>query len=155
MSTRVVIIHRGRVKGIDMNSWESLVEATINSVCIDSANKEARIEVTRAWENKGRMQIVATGVDDIVLNELRLTNIIDRVRRFSANDINDDSKEVESRLFFLMRGKEPSPADLEWPTFKEKLARIRDGSLGLLEVEPVYGATVLILAEDFRLEPML
>ena len=138
-----------------MGGWESLVEATIDAVHVDSANKEVRIEVTCAWEGKDRMRIVATGVDDFVVNEMRLSNIVDRVSRFDAHAIKDEGAEVARRLFFLMRGKEPGPSDLEWPALREKLARIQAGALGLLEVESVYGATVLVLAEDFKLEPML
>ena len=154
-STRGVTIRLGRGKGVDMDGWECLVEATIDAISVDSANKEVRIEVTCAWEGKDRKQIVATGVDDFVVNEMRLSNIVDRVNRFTADDIKDEGAEVASRLFFLMRGKELSLSDLEWPALQEKLVRIRDGALGLLEIEPVYGATVLVLAEDFRLEPML
>ncbi|WP_026096991.1 hypothetical protein, partial [Ideonella sp. B508-1] len=101
-----------------------------------------------------RKQMWQTGVDDLVVNEMRLSNIVDRVNRFNANDIQEEGSEVMSRLFFLMRGEEPEPSDLEWPALQEKRASIRAGKLSLLEVEPVYGATILILAKDFRLEPM-
>lgn len=137
-----------------MNGWESLVEATIDAIHVDSANKAVRIDVTCAWEGKDRKQIVATDVDDFVANEMRLSNIVDRVSRFDADDINDEAAQVAKSLFFLMRGREPRPFDLEWPALREKLARIRDGGLSLLEIEPVYGATILILAKDFRIEPM-
>lgn len=136
-----------------MGSWESLVEATIDAIHVDVANKEVRIELTCAWQSKDRKRIVANGVDDVVVNEMRLSNIVDRVSRFAAEDFADDGDEVASRLFYLMRGKEPSPSDLEWPLLREKLARIQCGALGLLEIEPVHGATILVLAEDFRLEP--
>ena len=32
-----------------MDGWESLVEATIDAIRVDSENKEVRIEVTCAW----------------------------------------------------------------------------------------------------------
>jgi hypothetical protein len=137
-----------------MVDLESLVEATIDAIRVDSANKEVRIEVTCAWDGKLREQVVATGVDDFVVNEMRPSNIIDRVSRFNADNISDKGDELARRLFFLMRGKEASPSDVGWPPLQEKLGRIRDGALELLEVEPVYGATVLVLAESFRLEPM-
>jgi len=138
-----------------MGGWESLVEATVDAVHVDLANKEVRIVVTCAWESKDRMQIVATGVDDFVVNEMRLSNIVDRVNRFDAMENADEGAKVARRLYFLMRGTEPSLSDLEWPALLEKLARIKDGALSLLEIEPVYGATVLVLAEDIRLESML
>jgi len=104
---------------------------------------------------KTECKIVATGVDDFVVNEMRLSNIVDRVNRFDAMENADEGAKVARRLYFLMRGTEPSLSDLEWPALLEKLARIKDGALSLLEIEPVYGATVLVLAEDIRLESML
>ena len=149
-----MIIHRGQGKGVDMGGWESLIEATISAIHVDLENKVVRIEVTCAWKGNDRMRIVATGVDDFVMNEMRLSNIVDRVSRFDADNIKDQGAVVARRLFFLMRGREPSPSDLEWPALREKLTRIQCGALGLLEVEPVYGATILVLAEDFRIEPV-
>ena len=42
-------IHLRHGKGVDMDGWESLVEATIDAIRVDSENKEVRIEVTCAW----------------------------------------------------------------------------------------------------------
>jgi hypothetical protein len=137
-----------------MNSWEILVESTIDSVHVDTLNKEIRIDVTCAWEGKGRQQIVATGVDDFVANEMRLSNIIDRVNRFDGDDLDRKDSDTSKRLFFLMRGKNPSSSELEWKVLQEKISCIRDGKLSLLEIEPVYGATIVILAKNFSLEPI-
>lgn len=153
-SIRDVTTLRGQSKGIDMSSWDSLVEATIDAVCVDSAGKKICIELTCAWEGKDRLRIVAAGIDDFVMNEMRLSNIVDRVNRYEANGSNAEGVEVARRLFFLMRGREPGPSDLEWPALQEKLTQIREGTLTLLEIEPVYGATILILAEDFKIEKM-
>lgn len=135
-----------------MDDWKTLVESTIEAIHVDSKNKAVVIEVTCVWEDKERKRIVALGVDDFVVNEMRLSNVVDQVRRFGAVDLNGGESEITRRLFVLMRGKKPSQTDLEWPVLKEKLARIREGSLGLLEIEPVYGAKITILATDFRLE---
>jgi hypothetical protein len=148
-----VTIRRGQSKGIEMSSWDSLVEATIDAVHIDSAGKKICIELTCAWEGKDQVRIVATGVDDFVVNEMRLSNIVDRVSRYEPNG-SGESIEVPRRLFYLMRGKEPSPLDLEWPALREKLIQVQEGTLALLEIEPVYGATILVLAEDIRIEQM-
>lgn len=135
-----------------MGGWETLVEATIDAIRVDPSKKEICIEVTCAWGAKERKRIVATGVDDFVVNEMRLSNVVDRVSLVNAKDVKNDDKGVSRRLFFLMRGKEPAPLDLEWAALKEKLERMHDGRLSLLEMEPVYGATVIILAETFILD---
>lgn len=138
-----------------MEDWKILLESTIDSIHVDSTSKEVFIDVTCAWESKQRKRISAIGVDDFVANELRISNIIDRVTIFDAVEFNDVNQNIARRLFMLMRGKEASQTDLEWPTLKSKLACIGDGSLTLLEIEPVYGATILILAAGYRLESVI
>lgn len=135
-----------------MNEWDALIEATIDAIRVDSAKKEIRVEVTCMWQGEKRTQIVATGVDDFVVNEMRLSNIIDRVTRFGTSGTTEEESKTAKRLFFMMRGREPDSNDLKWPVLIEKLARIRDGTLGLMEIEPVYGATVIVLAQSFQLE---
>ena len=133
-----------------MDNWDVLTEATIDAIRVESTKKEIRIDVTCRWEGEKRKRIVAQGVDDFVVNEMRLSNIIDRVTRLDAGD--GQETETARRLFFMMRGREPDASDLEWPVLIEKLGRIRTGALILMELEPVYGATVIVLAESFQLE---
>lgn len=137
-----------------MDDWEILTEATIDAIRVEPMKKEVRIDVTCRWQGEERKQIVAKGVDDFVVNEMRLTNIIDRVTRFDVDVDGDSEKEAARRLFLMMRGHEPSVRDLESPVLLEKLSRIRAGSLILMEIEPVYGATVIILATGFKIESM-
>lgn len=133
-----------------MDDWDVLTEATIDAIRVESTKKEIRIDVTCRWEGEKRKQIVAQGVDDFVVNEMRLSNIIDRVTRLDAGD--GQETETARRLFFMMRGRKPDTSDLEWPVLLEKLSRVRTGALILMELEPVYGATVIMLAESFQLE---
>jgi hypothetical protein len=135
-----------------MDEWDALIEATIDAIRVELATKEIRIDVTCMWQGEKRKQIVATGVDDFVVNEMRLSNIIDRVTRFAACGAAEEESETAKRLFFMMRGREPDSNDLKWPVLIEKLACIRDGTLALMEIESVYGATVIVLAQNFQLE---
>lgn len=135
-----------------MDSWAALVESTIDAIRINLVDGEICIEMTCACEGSGRKRIIAKGVDDFLVNEMRLLNIIDRVTKFNAHDVREKESEAARRLYFLMRGKEPSFEDFDWPIFKEKLAFVGEGVLSLLEIEPVHGATVIILAVDFKLE---
>lgn len=138
-----------------MTGWDSLVEATIDVLHADFASKEICVEVISPWEGKNRMRIVATGVDDYVVSDMRLMNIIDRVNIFDAGNIRDEATKVAQKIFFIMQGKEPDPADLKWPPLQEKMTCIQKGTLKLLEIEPVYGAYILILSKSFNLEPLL
>jgi hypothetical protein len=136
-----------------MGEWDDLVEATIEAIHVDASRKEICIDVKCAGDQNVRRKIVAMGVDDFVANEMRLSNVIDRVTLLGAQDVT--TPEIPNRLFYLMRGTEPTPSDLEWPVLKQKLALISDGKLSLLELEPVYGASVILLAESFRLDRVI
>ncbi|KPC54578.1 hypothetical protein [Amantichitinum ursilacus] len=132
-----------------MDDWDVLTEATIDAIRIESTKQEIRIDVTCRWEGEKRRQIVAQGVDDFVVDDMRLLNIIDRAARLDASG--GQETETARRLFFMMRGREPDTSDLQWPVLQEKLDRIRTGALFFMELEPVYGATVLVLAERVQL----
>ncbi|MET3915642.1 hypothetical protein ABID97_002424 [Variovorax sp. OAS795] len=134
-----------------MNGLETLVESTIDSVHVSAADKKVSIELTCAWEGKQRKKIVATGVEDFIADELRLSNIVDRVHFFAAADFQENISTITDNLFFLMRGKSPSSSDREWEPLKEKLRSISSGVLKLLVVEPVYGATIILLASEMQL----
>ncbi|WP_349970780.1 hypothetical protein [Pseudomonas caspiana] len=135
-----------------MSNWDSLTEATIDGIRLDPIKKELRIEVTCVFLGEERKQLVAKGVEDVLLTEMRMSNIIDRITRLEVGG--DNCKEVSAArsLFFMMRGREPSEADLQWPELEKKLAQVRNGTLTLIELEPVYGASITILAENIYLE---
>lgn len=137
-----------------MARWETLVEATIDSIRLDPSNKKVFLDLTSAWEDRGRMRISSSGVDDFVLNDMRLSNVIDRVTVVDAERAMNNEAVVLRRLFFLMRGREPSAGELEWGELRERLACIQSGRLSLVEIEPVYGASIIILAETVSLDPI-
>lgn len=134
-----------------MMDWDSLVEARLDAIRVDNARKEIRIDLTCPWEGNKPIQIVGIGVDDFCATGMRLSNIVDRVTQYGSEDVKHHSLEVARRLFVLMRGDDPTPSDLEWPSLRERLTAIESGALVLLEMEPVYGVTVLILAEAFSI----
>lgn len=124
-----------------MSQLKSLIEATVEYVNIDPVGKKLCIGIVSANKEK-LIQIVADGVDDLLVNDLRLSNIIDQVLIHEVGE----SSEVAERLFYFLRGVKPTPSDLEWEVLKNKLACIKKGDLTFIEIEPVYGAVIMILA---------
>jgi hypothetical protein len=98
--------------------------------------------------------IVASGIEDMLVDDLRAYNIIDRVTIFMATDAAQEINECTTSLFYLMQKRELSASDLEWPAFKEKLARIQSGELHLMEIEPVAGASAVVLARLIAIESL-
>jgi hypothetical protein len=135
-----------------MEDWGQLVESTITAIKVDSIARGIQIDVITHWEGDQRKRIIADGVNDLLIDDVRSTNIIDRVIMFGQEDLANVERDCLARLFYLLQKREPTVADLEWPTLNQKLALIRDGSLLLMEIEPVCGASFLVLAESVRLE---
>jgi len=132
-----------------MNDLNSLVEAAVHSIQVDPSRKEVRIELSYAGSDK-KAVLFAGGVDDFVADEMRLSNVVDRVKVFGAEEDADSS--TANCLFYLMRGRLPDAGELEWPALQDRLTAIRSGALTLLELEPVYGAKVLLLARVIELQ---
>ncbi|TJZ76197.1 hypothetical protein [Chitiniphilus eburneus] len=59
---------------------------------------------------------------------------------------------IKARVFALMRGREPHDEDFTWKPLIEKVEHIKNGSLKYLEIKPVYGAQVCVLAERITFE---
>lgn len=137
-----------------MNVWSTLIEATIDSVHLSAIRKTVCIEISDPSGANRRKRIVATGVEDFVADELRLSNIIGNVQCYVGANAQEQNPRIGEDLFFLMRGRGTTPADPEWPPLKEKLNKILSGFLKLLIVEPVYGATIILLAHELKLEEL-
>jgi hypothetical protein len=145
------IIRLCQVSEVEMNELKSLVEATIDSVHVDNVDKALMLDLSSPWEGGSHQQIIATGVDDFVVNEMRLSNIIDCAKIHAFDGDAFRQTELAQRLFFLMRGKEAEGSDLEWDVLIKKIERVKRGELTLMEIVPIYGATVLILAAKIEL----
>jgi hypothetical protein len=137
-----------------MKNLNLLVESAITALHFDGVNREMIIDVRCAWEPKERRRLVVKGIDDLLIDDMRPGSIIDRVSLYGKEDSMDDTSECASSLFFLMQKRELNATDLEWPAFKDKRSLIQEDSLTLMVIEPVFGASIIALAESIRLEAM-
>lgn len=128
------------------------VESTITAITLDYTNRRMEVVVQSPWGRKGKKRIVVEGIADLLMRDVRRYNVIDRVIVFSAEDMMDSTSEGAQRLFLLMRGREPVELDTEWPLLNEALSRLRSEALVLMEVEPVYGTSILVLAKAICIE---
>lgn len=135
-----------------MEDWGQLVEATITEIQVDLIARCIQIDVVTHWEGDQRKRIIIEGINELLIDDVRSNNIIDRVTMFSQEELANTEHECLDRLFYLFQKREPTDSDLEWPMLAQKLALIRDGELVLMEIEPVCGASFLLLARTVRLE---
>jgi hypothetical protein len=135
-----------------MSEVDNLIEATMTGVHFDREKMELRIEVSCVWGEGKKRMILSSGIDNLLIDDFRAYNIIDHLTFFAAQDAVLEINECSSALFYLMQKRELTQNDLQWPAFVEKLATIRTGKLQLMEIEPVSGASVLVLAEQIKIE---
>lgn len=135
-----------------MINWDDLVESKISAIHFEPIERKVQIEVLCTWGEKKHASIIASEVIEFVINEVRLSNILDRVNIFDETNAQEKEMEILQNLFFLIRGAEPTALDLKWPVLTDKFAQICNGDSTLLELEPAYGARAFIFAKRFTLE---
>lgn len=80
--------------------------------------------------------------------QMCMQNIIDRI---SIWDASSNIADYGDKLYSLFTGKLPDSIDMSLPSIKSAIVSIQSGELSLVEIEPVYGAIVLILASEVSL----
>ena len=136
-----------------MTELALLVESTVMSLSLSWQERSIRIDVTSPWGDKKRISIIATGITECRVEDVRLYNIIDRVTIFDAEESQKRASECASLLFFLLNNREPTSSDLESPLLRERRALIQRNELTLLAIDAVCGATFLVLAENVVIQP--
>ncbi|GAB3627740.1 hypothetical protein PTE30175_02436 [Pandoraea terrae] len=131
-----------------MNAWSHLVEAEITGILVFADKKCVEIKIRDS--NRNDWLILAEGVDDVLVEEMRLTNIVDRVWQVDAST--SITERVAQRIYYLLRDGDSEGFDKEWSVLQAKLDAIRRNELSFCEIEPVYGATVMMLAKHIKLE---
>ena len=127
-----------------MLDFSKFVEGYLIGVKVFQTEKRVAIflqEVTgKNW------MLTAKGVSEFMILQMCMQNIIDRI---SIWDISSDEVDYRSKIFSLIQGRfAEEKDDLNLPLINQAIDRIRRGDVILIELEPVYGALVLILASE-------
>lgn len=139
-------------KVIEVNQVENFFESTIEALHVNAEAKEILIEITSAFGCAKKHKISAVEVEDFFVRSMRLSNIVEKVSIYNSINALKNQEEVLRIIFILLREKEPSMNDLEWPILKEKLVKIINGECCILMLKPIYGAEIIISAKYFKLE---
>jgi hypothetical protein len=101
-----------------------------------------------------RWVLAANGVSHLDINGLCIQNIIHEVYVFEGASSQDE--EVRHMVFRLLHGRDPGkPEDgWRWNLVREITQAMAAGQLHLLEIEPVCGAWVFLIAESVALQKM-
>lgn len=124
-----------------------LTEAKVISITTFSSQNNLALVIIDVHGKEWLVQ--ADQVDDFLVNEMRMHNIIDEVTFIeSAKPL---SETMKKNIYSLMRNQDLINIDFEWSPFKDKIRSIESGALSLLEIVPVYGAYILLLAKHISI----
>lgn len=129
------------------NNLDQLVEAHLVSVTVP----ERSLLKLRFHRPAGDTWVLtAMNVHCLLVAEMRLQNIVDRVEVY--NNLLDIPDEVCYRLFALIEGRAGTKADLLEQAFRSRLRSLVESKVHYLELEAVYGAEVFLLAQSISLQ---
>lgn len=128
-----------------------LVESKIHGISIEPRQEGSDVVLSIVDNDGVRWRLVASSVSDMLATEMRTQNIIDHVVIVGASDEANDS--VRQKVYYLLRGKDAeTKSDLRWKGVEAVLHDISMSNKCLIEVEPVYGVYVLLIAKSISLE---
>jgi hypothetical protein len=95
-----------------------------------------------------QVQLVAKGVERLRVNEFLEQNIVDELIIYGKESDVATTRNCLSELLFRIADAETidNPAQIE--KLEEMVNAVRSGSRQLLEIVPVYGASLVLLAES-------
>lgn len=127
-----------------MVTLETLIESQIVRISLDKANAHIEVDFLSA-DGQKRWRLVAEGVVDFLMEDVRLNNIIDDIFVYGADDAN--SEDAVATLHYLLKGKEITPDDTLCPRLQAQVTSLKDGVIKLWIIRPIYGAAMFVLGE--------
>lgn len=130
-----------------MGELDRFVEGKIISVRLNEVEKKVTILLNEP--GGGAWSLVAVNVFDLMVLQMRMQNIIDRISVWTSGD---DPIDYRDKLFVLFGGGERENQMCNVESVEREVGFIQGGGKILLEFEPVFGAIVLVLATELVLE---
>lgn len=130
-----------------MIDFAKCVEAHVTGIAV--LEDSGAINISLRGSDRQCFALVAKGVDRLIATEFRERNIVDRVTLWdSSNEVD----EYRDSLSILMSGSSDATQDGAWQALIDKeAASIKQKEKILLEIEAVYGVSILLLAKEVAL----
>lgn len=127
-----------------MKNIEQFVEAHLLGIELSESPKAVKLVFREP--NGRRFSLKGLHLHRFLVLELRETNIVDRLNLW---DCTDNIENYRDALSWLVSGQD-DPQNADWKQLIEtEIKSIRDGNKVFVNIEAVYGAQILMLAENF------
>lgn len=136
-------------------SFEQFIECEFDSVSVISTLEGDNVLIRIVDHEKKRWELTSSTVRYFVLNGMSLQNIIERIDIYDASNIDQKFDVVREKIFFLLQGRYPETNDkfVLTDVIDKIYQDIKISKCTLLEITPVYGAYVLLIAGQVSLAP--
>lgn len=131
-------------------NFDFLVETIIQSVAVTQTGHGQNVLITILDHEANTWSLTAFSVSDFTLSGMRSSNIIDRINFFDAES--PDLEDLQDTLLFLLGGRYTMKEEWKTKLVAQHVQKIRNSEYVLLEIEPVAGAYIVLLAEKILLE---
>ena len=135
-------------------NFDFLVETVIQSVAVTQTEHGQDVLITILDHQKNTWILTACSMSEFILNWMCQSNIIYCVNFFDAES--PDIEYIQDTLLYLIRGRDPKENEeiKEWETklVAQRFQKMKESGHVLLEIEPVAGAYIVLLAEKILLE---
>lgn len=132
-------------------NFDFLIETEIQGISIFKTTQNSDVLILVLDHQKNKWILTAHTVDTFSMNYMCLYNIIDRISILDETNTSED--ELRKIIFSLLRGVDANKTEeLEWKKINEILQKIRLSEFILLEIEPVSGAHILLIAKNISLQ---
>jgi len=128
-----------------MISIETLIEAQIVQISLDKEGAHAEFEI-RSADRRMHWHLIANGIDEFLIQDMRLNNIIDDILVYDYHDA--ENEDFSAYLYDLLAGKEISPSDASSTFLQARIKSFISGENKLWVIRPIYGALIVILAKE-------
>jgi 6-phosphogluconate dehydrogenase len=130
-----------------MIDFARCVEAHVTGIAV--LEESSAINIALRDSDKRCFTLAAKGIDRFIATEFRERNIVDRVTLW---DSSSELGEYRDSLSMLVSGSNDVAEDAAWQALIDKeVAAIKQKEKILVEVEAVYGVSILLLAKEVAL----
>ena len=137
-------------------NFDKFVECEFDSVSVVSTPEGDGVLIRILDHEKKRWELTASRVRYFLLTDMCLQNIIESIGVVDEFTVDAEFEATREKIFFLLQGRYPEAKDeLVMKDFIEKILKdIRTSQCLLLEIKPVYGAYVLLIASHVSLHQL-
>ena len=141
------------VAGGTVVNFDNFLECEFDSVSVISTSEGSGVLIRILDHEKKRWELTASSVCYFVLNGMCLQNVIERIWICDASNLVETFEVVREKIFFLLQGRYPEAKDelVLKDVIEGILKRIMASQCLMLEITPVYGAYVLLIANRVSL----